>query len=444
MDNGGDQSLFPAEKCPQVPDEAFNLFHAIDRELYTRLIHNLGRDPAGSVQVMAFWIWLERETNDMNLIKRMLSLPPSLLNEVADETDTCLKCVETDVFPFGEHHANEVSLLSGLLTSPIVNLRFLHDHRIAVLRGVTRVINTVCSRAFSDILRRTWRGSNTAAYHAAAAAEGGGPAAAVHFGGGGGVREVGESSREAAERRVVEGGGAAPPPPPMMRRMLFHPPHLNVPFVPLPPPHVLTPGSHGGGPPPPPPGLVAADAVGIPIHMLAAAGIFPVYDLAAQRQLMGNELGEMLSRNLSINSPRETTNAVIIINGGVAVRNDGEEEEVGPDDRTIFLTFSKGYPITEDEVREFFTRRFGDFIEDMIMQEVGEEEQVLYARMVSRSMAVIEAIVRGNKAKYSINGKHVWARKYVKKSTSSSSPPRGDHIATGQVDAAVASGSPSS
>ncbi|KAL7148349.1 hypothetical protein ABFS83_06G172600 [Erythranthe nasuta] len=440
MDNGGDQPLFPPEKCPQVTDEAFNLFHAIDRELYTRLIHNLGRDPAGSVQVMAFWIWLERETNDMNLIKRMLSLPPALLNEVADETETCLKCVENDVFPFGEHHANEVSLLSGLLTTPIVNLRFLHDHRIAVLRGVTRVINTVCSRAFSDILRPTWRGSSAASASAAAA---------VHFGGGGGVREVGESSREAAERRVVEGGGAAPPPPPMMRRMLFHPPHLNVPFVPLPPPHVLTPGSHGGGPPPPPPGLVAADAVGIPIHMLAAAGgSFPVYDLAAQRQLMmGNELGEMLSRNLTINSPRETTNAVNI-NGGVAVRNDGEEEEVGPDDRTIFLTFSKGYPITEDEVREFFTRRFGDFIEDMIMQEVGEEEQVLYARMVSRSMAVIEAIVRGNKAKYSINGKHVWARKYVKKSTSSSSPPRGDHIAnsssSGQAGAAVATGSPSS
>ncbi|KAL9165455.1 hypothetical protein ABFS82_06G172000 [Erythranthe guttata] len=412
MDNGGgDQSLFPAEKCPQVTDEAFNLFHAIDRELYTRLIHNLGRDPAGSVQVMAFWIWLERETNDMNLIKRMLSLPPALLNEAADETDTCLKCVETDVFPFGEHHANEVSLLSGLLTTPIVNLRFLHDHRIAVLRGVTRVINTVCSRAFSDILRPTWRG-----------------------GGGGGVREVGESSRDAA--------AAAPL---MMRRMLFHPPHLNVPFVPLPPPHVLTPGSHGGGPPPPP-GLVAADAVGIPIHMLGAAGSFPVYDLAAQRQLMGSELGEMLSRNLTINSPRETTNAVNF-NGGVAVGNDGEEE-VGPDDRTIFLTFSKGYPITEDEVREFFTRRFGDFIEDMIMQEVGEEEQVLYARMVSRSTAVIEAIVRGNKAKYSINGKHVWARKYVKKSTSSSSPPRGDHIAnsssSGQAGAAVATGSPSS
>lgn len=32
------------------------------------------------------------------------------------------------------------------------------------------------------------------------------------------------------------------------------------------------------------------------------------------------------------------------------------EEAVPPDERTIFLTFSKGYPISENEVRDFFTR----------------------------------------------------------------------------------------
>lgn len=56
------------------------------------------------------------------------------------------------------------------------------------------------------------------------------------------------------------------------------------------------------------------------------------------------------------------------------------------------------------------------------MQEVGDDEQVLYARMVARSAAVIDPIVGGNKAKYSINGKHVWARKYVKKQHQQQSP----------------------
>ncbi|KAF3614622.1 hypothetical protein FXO38_35551 [Capsicum annuum] len=92
-----------------------------------------------------------------------------------------------------------------------------------------------------------------------------------------------------------------------------------------------------------------------------------------------------------------------------------KEKEVAPDDRTVFLTFSKGYPITETEVKDFFTRKFGEDVEAVYMQEVTEEEQALYARLVTRSPAALEAIVEGGKAKYNINGKHVWARKYVKK-----------------------------
>lgn len=42
--------------------------------------------------------------------------------------------------------------------------------------------------------------------------------------------------------------------------------------------------------------------------------------------------------------------------GGGVVLQEEESELVPPDDRTIFLTFSKGYPISENEVKEFFTR----------------------------------------------------------------------------------------
>uniref|UniRef100_M1APM9 RRM domain-containing protein n=1 Tax=Solanum tuberosum TaxID=4113 RepID=M1APM9_SOLTU len=92
-----------------------------------------------------------------------------------------------------------------------------------------------------------------------------------------------------------------------------------------------------------------------------------------------------------------------------------DEAEIAPEDRTVFLTFSKGYPISEAEVKEFFTRKFGDDVEAVYMQEVAEDEQALYARLVTRSPALLEAIVDGGKAKYNINGKHVWARKYIKK-----------------------------
>lgn len=38
-----------------------------------------------------------------------------------------------------------------------------------------------------------------------------------------------------------------------------------------------------------------------------------------------------------------------------------DESDVAPDDRTIFLTFSRGYYIPEVEIREFFTRYFVKF-----------------------------------------------------------------------------------
>ncbi|KAI3705570.1 hypothetical protein L1987_75809 [Smallanthus sonchifolius] len=50
------------------------------------------------------------------------------------------------------------------------------------------------------------------------------------------------------------------------------------------------------------------------------------------------------------------------------------QQMVPPDDRTIFLTFSKGYPIFEDEIIQYFTSMFGDFIQSLHMQPVDEPE----------------------------------------------------------------------
>ncbi|KAF8021912.1 hypothetical protein BT93_G2144 [Corymbia citriodora subsp. variegata] len=100
-----------------------------------------------------------------------------------------------------------------------------------------------------------------------------------------------------------------------------------------------------------------------------------------------------------------------------------DDAEVPPDERTIFLTFSKGYPIPENEVREYFTRRFGNFIEELHTQEVLPEEQALYARLVVRPASLIDTILTGgSKAKFTINGKHVWARRYVRKTVMSPVP----------------------
>ncbi|XP_073132472.1 uncharacterized protein [Henckelia pumila] len=83
-------------------------------------------------------------------------------------------------------------------------------------------------------------------------------------------------------------------------------------------------------------------------------------------------------------------------------------------ERTMFATFSKGYPVSESEIRQFFSRVYGNCVESVHMQEVRADEQALYARVVFHRPAFIESVLNGmNKAKFSINGKHVWMRKFV-------------------------------
>ncbi|KAM5556129.1 hypothetical protein ABKV19_023824 [Rosa sericea] len=91
--------------------------------------------------------------------------------------------------------------------------------------------------------------------------------------------------------------------------------------------------------------------------------------------------------------------------------NDHEDQEVFPQDRTIFLTFSRGFPIAENKLREFFTRRFGEIIDVICMQEAKEP---LYARLVLHSASSIPVVLGGKSmVQFCIDGRHVRARKFV-------------------------------
>lgn len=72
-------------------------------------------------------------------------------------------------------------------------------------------------------------------------------------------------------------------------------------------------------------------------------GTDDVYDLAYSKEFINNELCEILSR-------------VEMSGGGIDAACERGERDVSADDRTIFLTFSKGYPISESEIRDYFSR----------------------------------------------------------------------------------------
>lgn len=293
-----------------VSQDDFLLFHKMDRDLYTILVTNLSRDPSESMHLLAMWLWLEK-VGFHKVVKKIMTLPVILINEVADESIICLTCLNTNAnnnaylvalasssSSSSSGESNDIPFLQSLLEEEI-SLKFFYDFRLEAARGIERTRQEVCSRALSDIMQQAMM-------------------------------------RNSAERMVENSvwfGSIGP---------------ANLQFGP----------------------------VGI------ASAMAQVQQPANNAATVGGE------------------------GGGV----------VPADARTLFVTFSKGYRVEEWEVKEFFTMAYGNCVEALFMQETAPNEQALFARIVFRKANTIDMILRGaTKVKFSINGKHVWARKFVPK-----------------------------
>ncbi|RCV43801.1 hypothetical protein SETIT_9G322900v2 [Setaria italica] len=86
-----------------------------------------------------------------------------------------------------------------------------------------------------------------------------------------------------------------------------------------------------------------------------------------------------------------------------------------PDDyRSLFITFSKGYPISREDIMEFFNSMFGPCVETVMVENVAPGQQPVYGRVVLRSPAMIPVVLEGEEtAKFMIKGRHLWARMYI-------------------------------
>ncbi|KAL5055298.1 hypothetical protein RYX36_035980 [Vicia faba] len=84
------------------------------------------------------------------------------------------------------------------------------------------------------------------------------------------------------------------------------------------------------------------------------------------------------------------------------------------DDKSLFLTFSRGFPVSDIEVKCLFTTNYGDCVQRLIMGgNHVKNDQPLFAIMVLKKVENVDQILSGKRvAKLQINGKHIWARKY--------------------------------
>ncbi|CAL4932270.1 unnamed protein product [Urochloa decumbens] len=86
-----------------------------------------------------------------------------------------------------------------------------------------------------------------------------------------------------------------------------------------------------------------------------------------------------------------------------------------PDDyRSLFITFSKGYPISKQDIIAFFDSVFGPCVETVMVEKVAPGQQPVYGRVILRSAAMIPVVLNGRQtAKFMIKGRHLWARIYI-------------------------------
>ncbi|TKY53530.1 hypothetical protein E2542_SST25064 [Spatholobus suberectus] len=360
-----------------ITKEEYFSFHNIDRQLFTRLVVGLGRDTSQSTHVMAFIMWLDKQCKDTKMLTKILQWPDTMLDSLADEAILILNCLQSSQFPYDDAVNNKgLPLIKSILQNNAISLKYLYDKRVIVISAVTKFLNNVCLRAFTDIVQQVEN-----------------------------MKAITEHKLQIAN---IYGAG------PYVPQVVYYTPlpvvtivpHQQVLAIPTPLWSEGSSSSSGGANYNPP---------------------LETYDVSNQKEFNPNfnKVLAMLNQTSITSSNTASNQTSITASNTIRDTTRDENKEVPVDDRIIFMTFSKGYPITEAEVRDLFSRRYGDIIEALYMQDVVPLEQPLYARVVIRAEAahMIDRFLEStNKVKLSINGKHAWARKYVPKSPKAKSP----------------------
>lgn len=139
-----------------VTKEEFNLFHIVDRRLFSRLVVGLGREVSESINAMAFFMWVESKSKQFNLVANILQhWPDVMLSGLVDEVVVILNCIESSRYPNSFLRESKLLLIQQIMRCK-VTFEFFHEKRLELIADVTKFINNVCIRAFTDIIQQVY------------------------------------------------------------------------------------------------------------------------------------------------------------------------------------------------------------------------------------------------------------------------------------------------
>ncbi|XVE68972.1 hypothetical protein DITRI_Ditri09bG0113100 [Diplodiscus trichospermus] len=329
-----------------ISQEQIKYYYIFERNIFSRLVWSLERNPSESMHVMALFIWLQNScSHAANLVYNMQLWPDNLINALADEAVQCLNVMKGDEFPYINFpgHIYFIPLIRNLSKNEF-SILFFHHNRLQINPWISNLVQNFCTTAFDDIITLRLALSNP-------------QSVAVR------------STEQNLEPFRFDHG------PSCTRLML--PSYNNI-------------GNQN---------MVGTQQIFCPKSNAENSGFS--HGKSIETKTLDKDMDELLNNlhSICMEMIKENTN---------------NNKDVDPDDRSIFLTFSVGFPISKNEVIDFFTRNFGDnFVEVVEMQTVQEGKQPIYGRMVLKSASDIETVLNGKPiAKFSIKGKDVWCRKY--------------------------------
>ncbi|KAF9625668.1 hypothetical protein IFM89_025229, partial [Coptis chinensis] len=300
-------------------------FHAIDRELFHRLVITLHRNPRQVMEVIALWVWLEA-VGYPSIIGRMGSLPDVVVIALFEEGLTCLYHIESNSPPNPMH--DNIRLTANLMRDHFISLQVLYNNRVRGRNVISRTVNEIFTRAFEDIVQEAARALNT------------------------GNTDWTSSTKVQTTTdgyfSIVENGQTS---------------------------QVVSP-----------PAYVGLSAGYHPLINYGNDYMLPNLGLNGTEVQGHFEMGE--SSNQGAQSHAVVKHALL------------------DEDRTLFLTFTRGYPTTGEEILDFFQRTYGNVVESVQMGETAPTVQPLYAYIVFHSASTLVAILDGNEAvMFVVNGK---------------------------------------
>ncbi|RZR73315.1 hypothetical protein BHM03_00022653 [Ensete ventricosum] len=293
------------------PHELMLLFHTQERDLYCRLVRQLGQNPERMKQVIALWLWFE-SIDHYEFIQRVSSYKgDDVILGFVREAEACLDRLMDQR---EQTRGDELPLTSYLIAEKM-DLRFFESHRDDAIKGVRSIFDNVCQIIFDDVLV--------------------------------------ERAAEAAN----------------------HPDD----------------------------------------HHLSTSGLHDIKQPA--REGSSQEEGSASSAAVAVSLPAQT-HTVLPPRGStlnpMALPWSPEINRSPEDLRSMFITFSRGYPISRADIVEFFNERYGRCLETVMMERASPGQQPMYGRLVFRNASTIARVLNGQRtAKFLINGRHLWARMYT-------------------------------